>query len=208
MFNVAKKKKNKQKHLKPGVIQGEAIPGKMTRKKKAVIVGVVVMVAFSLGVGFALYKNITKDESKEQEIAMTEFTTLEDQTYSLQGDDKTDEAIRLWEEYLAQPPRLEFRPAAMVRIGSLLLNVDKSQEALGWFQKANGIEESNASVVGIAFSAEATGNKNLAIEYYRKAIKLEKKFQEKVGPNNDDYLQSQTNQREYEQTIIKLEAQP
>jgi tetratricopeptide (TPR) repeat protein len=205
MFKRDKEKKSRKKQLKPGFVKGVASNESMSTKKKALIVGVVVVVAFAAGIGFTLYRN--HNQGSDQEAVLREFSTLEDETYNLQSTGKTDEAIQIWKDYLATGPQPEFEAAGMVRIGTLLMNVDKPQEALEWFQKANALGETQGSVVGIAYAATVLGNKNLAIEYYQKAVEMEKKFQAEAGPTNDDYLQSQTNQQGYEVKIQELKAQ-
>lgn len=151
MFSRKKNKKPKQKHLKPGFVQGEAAPKRLVTKKRVTIVGIVVLV---LVLGFGAYYFIQRG-SQDDATQNEELTTEE----------LVQQVIDDYEANKQNPASQAQTPQQ--RLDSIKAQLEEPQTGEGQGEGSN-LE----LYIDGAFTADGLGQEALAKEYATKALEI------------------------------------
>ncbi len=152
-------------------------PKKFSRKKLLSIVLVIGILLLAVGAGFLVRWLQVQSENQKKEAENINIvddrprSVSEAQNLSVQG--KYDEARKKIDESLADSSKSsDERYELYIQQGLNYQNQNKHAEALVEYRKAEAIRVDFKVVRLIAEAAELSGNKALAIEYYKKATPL------------------------------------
>lgn len=156
----------------------------------------VVVVAAAAGGGLRWLQHYKEDKAAGRpEVVQAEVD--EAQNVAIDGD--FDKAHKTISEALDNPQlSKDSRYALLFQQGITYEGQKKYDEAIASYKEAEAIEATNAAAEAVARTAEAKGDKALAIEYYKKAIRL-------VDPNKPN---AEGKKDFYERSIVNLGGQP
>lgn len=141
---------------------------------KIFIGGALVLVAvLALAAGLA-FSTLNKDNSQAAQDKFNEVNTRSNQAFDQQEYEK---AVGIWQDYLKEKPEKEFSYQAHIQLAAAYMNTGQFNEARDNFRLAEKEKDSEQYEVllGIAQSSEAMGDKQTAIEYYKKVVEVLKR---------------------------------
>lgn len=170
--------------------------GKRKIGRAVVLCAVVLVVAIALGVGARWWQSRdTKTADPEPAPAQSEVSAAQDAT--ILGD--FDKAHKILDEALAKSDLPKEEEVALVaQQGNVYENQQNYDKALEYYLRAAEIDLTIHLAASIARVAEAKGDNELAIEYYKKAIPLIPP-DDPTGPSIAEL---------YKSSIVRLGGQP
>jgi tetratricopeptide (TPR) repeat protein len=176
---------------------------KLSRKTVVTTIIIVVVLLVAAGAGI-LIQTLQRQQSTDQGVEgdANDFTIgggpslpkadIDSQNLAVSG--KTDEANKKIDEALQKNPDNDTKYELYIQLGLNQQNAGNFSGAMEQYRKAEAIKQDFKIVKLIAQTAEAMGDKVLALEYYRKAIPL-------IDPEN---ALKDAEKRRLEQKIAEL----
>jgi tetratricopeptide (TPR) repeat protein len=146
---------------------------KLTKKQVLVGVGIVVLLAAAVGTGFLVRWLQTKDGGLTEQSPQKELPEAVTKTEDLLANGKTDEASKHIEESLKnQSLPSEEKYILYLQQGNIEVEKKNYSAALQAYTSASQAMDTFIAASKIASLYQLQGNKEKAIEYYKKAISL------------------------------------
>ena len=159
--------------------------------RKTFIAGCVVVIIGSCIASYFLWRaNSHARKAKFDSEAAVQSAVLKEAARDDHAGDYVTEATVL-SNYLKSNPPQKYRYEPLMNLGNLAYDRRDDAGALNYYKKAvaaNNGKLTEFDAESIAQAAQAAGDKNMAIQYYKQAIKLTK-VQPGVGNNIDEFKQ-------------------
>lgn len=171
------------------------MPFKKPKKKSVLIAAVVVGLLILCGISWYYFSSIKNRVTQE------DIDGLRVEVQQLMSRQKYTEVESILNAYLNEHPSMsaEYKYEVYTFLAGNYINLKNFQAAYDWYKKAESVDPDGlryGNALGIAQTAQALGNTQVAIEYYKKTIELARSD---PNPVNDTYIPS------YERIIAILE---
>lgn len=171
------------------------MPFKKPKKKPVLIVAVVVGLLILGGLSWYYFSSIKNRVTQE------DIDGLRVEIQQLMSRQKYSEVESILSAYIDEHPNMpaEYKYEVFTFLAGNYVNLKNFQAAYDWYKKAESVDPDGlryGNALGIAQTAQALGNTQVAIEYYKKTIEIAKTD---PNPVNDTFIPS------YERIIQVLE---
>ncbi len=160
------------------------------RKSKWLVTVVITAVGLAMVAGFMAYqKKAVMDENAA-------FETAQAKAKSQKAMRQYEEGARTWRAYIDKSRSQDNKRLAYLELGALRETQQRPRDALAAYREAAKLGKLNAAAAwGIARTAEATGDKRTAAEYYKKTLELYTS-RTQLAENDREYLKFKVRQLE------------
>lgn len=144
----------------------------MTKQKQYIIIGVAVAAVIAIAAVVWIQIDRNRDSQAQKDKTAYEKIIVDSQT--LITNNKYDAAIYALNAYIKKNPPKDYQQRAYAQLGAAYANKGNYEEARKNYLKAQelaGKPQLN-TVLGIAYMSQALNDKEMAIEYFNKAIEF------------------------------------